>query len=869
MGLRFVLQLNQSFVESVQGRGAGKSVGFGRSRSMSRRLQQEQKPVANSALCGGIIPAMLLLVAFAAVLAAPVAFARVSHPEAQTTSSATSSQKKKLSSKKHPSNAHASTSASALHGQHAAGSRTAHAKTAAARRRHHRRRPLTAKEIARAHRIRRAFVASSQLRPMAQQLAQNRTPPAYAGVAGWAHSHSGEAASAAYLALGHADLLDHKFADAVENLRSARLKGATPAQPNGVLADYADYLTAQAYLQNNQLPQAELVLNDFIAKYPDSIFVPSVPILQANLFTQEGDAKKALAILAHYQGQPIAGHADFQLAQAKAEALAGNNAEANRLLQHVYLDYPLSIEAGVARSQLVTNGILATLAPAERRRHADALYEAGHYSDAVEEYRSLASQSDIDPGERTWLQVAAAECDWKLHRLNKRELDAIPDTNDEAGARRMYLEMELARDAADTGTQQSIVSQMETRFPTSPWLAEALYSSGNMYLLKKDYPNAITYYGELAKRFPTSHYAPSAHWRTAWLNYRLGNYAEAARLFEEQIQKYPGGREIPSALYWRARVYEDQEHNAPAAAEYYKTVVRLYSHYYYGMLAQQHLTALGAVTPLENAALDALQPDTIPELSDDVPEDDPHVIKAQLLANAGLNEYIEPEIRAADGSDEWGAFAEAEIYASYGESWHAMRLLKRALPFYTSAPIEAIPVAYWHILFPQNYWSEIKAAAQKNGLDPYMVASLIRQETEFNPTAISNKNAYGLMQLLPVVGRAMAKQEGLRHFRTDDLLNPSTNILLGTHYLRQTLDKFGGKPEYAFAAYNAGDDRVTDWQSIGNYHGIDEFVESIPFTETREYVQAILRNEEIYRELDKLSTERAADGNSQGAGNRE
>ena len=139
-----------------------------------------------------------------------------------------------------------------------------------------------------------------------------------------------------------------------------------------------------------------------------------------------------------------------------------------------------------------------------------------------------------------------------------------------------------------------------------------------------------------------------------------------------------------------------------------------------------------------------------------------------------------------------------------------------------------------------------------------MVASLIRQETEFNPGAVSNKSAYGLMQLLPTVGRSMAKEEGIHHFQTHDLLNPATNILLGTHYLKQTLDKFGGQPEYAFAAYNAGDDRVTDWQSIGNYHGIDEFVESIPFTETREYVQAILRNEQIYRELDKITAQRAA-----------
>ena len=137
----------------------------------------------------------------------------------------------------------------------------------------------------------------------------------------------------------------------------------------------------------------------------------------------------------------------------------------------------------------------------------------------------------------------------------------------------------------------------------------------------------------------------------------------------------------------------------------------------------------------------------------------------------------------------------------------------------------------------------------KNGLDPYMVASLIRQESEFNPGAISSANAFGLMQLLPSVGRSMAREEGIRHFNEVELLNPETNIRLGSRYLKQTLDKFDGQAAYAFAAYNAGDSRVTDWQSIGKYHGMDEFVESIPFTETRDYVQAILRNESIYRAL--------------------
>ena len=127
-----------------------------------------------------------------------------------------------------------------------------------------------------------------------------------------------------------------------------------------------------------------------------------------------------------------------------------------------------------------------------------------------------------------------------------------------------------------------------------------------------------------------------------------------------------------------------------------------------------------------------------------------------------------------------------------------------------------------------------------------MVASLIRQESEFDPSVVSYANAYGLMQLLPSVGKQMAREEGIGHFETFQLLDPAMNIRLGTRYLRQMLEKFGGVQEYALAAYNAGDSRVVDWQSAGPYHGMDEFVESIPFTQTRDYVEAILRNEETY-----------------------
>ncbi len=695
---------------------------------------------------------------------------------------------------------------------------------------------------------------------MAQQLAANRTPSAYAGVLSYAHAHPGDAAAAAYLALGHAYLLDRNYPAAITNFTQANAQGES-------LDDYADYLTAQAEIQSNRLADAETLLTGFAARHPDSIFVGELPVTIANLSIQQGDPQTALRVLNDHASEAIANHADYLLALARAQQVAGNTDAAAKTFRHIYLGFPLSSEAAQAKLQLQTLGAQAPLTVAERRARADALYAAQRFGEAGDEYRALASDPSADVDLKQSLSVAAAACDYKMKRATIAQVEALPDTANEAGARRLYLLMELARDRGDVEVQQADVNQLEQRFPSSPWLAEALYSSGNMYMLRKDYPQAVNYYLELAKRFPAichkgdsgpcSNYAPSAHWRAAWLTYRQGNYSQAAVLFDEQIANYPGGKEIPSALYWRGKIYQDQEQSPEKAAAYYRKVSTTYLHYYYAQQAAQRLSEMHGVTAIDMPQLSGIHREEIPPLTDDVPEDDVHVVRAKLLANAGLNEYITPEIQASEGSDEWGSFAEAEIYASFGENFKAMHVMKKAISFYASASIDEIPLAYWHILFPQPYWGTIQSESARNGLDPYMVASLIRQESEFNPGVVSHANAWGLMQLLPSVGRQMAKQEGIRHFSENDLLDPNTNIRLGTLYLRQTLDKFGGKPEYAFAAYNAGDDRVADWQSIGGYKGIDEFVESIPFTETRDYVQAIIRNEMIYRELNRAAAPHA------------
>jgi soluble lytic murein transglycosylase len=696
---------------------------------------------------------------------------------------------------------------------------------------------------ARTARIKLAFVASTELRPMAQQLATLRTPAAYAGVTKYAQHHTGEAAAAAYLALGHAYLLDKRYGEAVADFRLARQAGTE-------LADYADFLAARANHEVGNEETAEALLHGFAGRYPESIFVAEAPELEANTLLGMKNAAGAQRVLAAAAGTAAANRPGYQLAQAEVAFVQGQTEQAESLFKRLLLAHPLSAEAEIARAKLTAMGAETSLTTAELRSLADAYYNAGRYPGASEQYRALARRSSLDAASRNSFAVAAAACDLKLKRLTEAQAKALLDTHDESGARRLYLLMELARSRNDLDEQKSIVAEMKSRFPQSQWLAEALHSSANMYMLRRDYAMAVENYSTLATRFPSSKYAAADHWRAGWLSYRQGLYTDAARLFDEQIRLYPSATETVSAIYWRGRLYETQEHKPTLAAANYRTLIRVYQHYFYAQMARQRLAALGNAQPAAQPQLDQFQPPPVPPLEENFPADSPHLAKARLLANAGLNDYIAQEIAADPDSSSWSALAEAQIYASYGESFRAMRTMKRALPSAASASIQSIPMAYWRILFPEPYWNIIKAESAKNHLDPYLVASLIRQESEFNPSVVSYANAYGLMQLLPSVGKAMAREEGMSNFQTFQLLDPATNIRLGTRYLREGLNKFGGVTEYALAAYNAGDNRVEDWQTAGPYQGMDEFVESIPFTETRGYVQSILRNIETYKAID-------------------
>jgi soluble lytic murein transglycosylase len=696
--------------------------------------------------------------------------------------------------------------------------------------------------IARVRRMSRTFVASADLRPMAEQLLDNRTPAAYAGVQKFADQHKDEDAGAlAWLVIGYAHILDNQHALAIPALKKA--------QPHaGELGDYVDYFLAQAQASSGDPQGALATLHQFDSRYPGSLFAREVDVVQANALVSTGQAQAAIDLL-EPQRSPL--RADVELALGRAELKTGSYAKAAESFRRVYYLQPLALESIEAYAELQRLAAERRLPPAnfaDRKKRAETLADNHRAAEAAAEYKDLI---DDTAGDVYGLKVALGGALWKAGRGREARdiLERLPETGDERNAQRVYYLVELAR--SDEKRMGDLISHLRDVAPQSPWLQEGLLAVANQKLLQKDYAASAQFFEELASRFPSGKYASSANWKAAWLQLRQGDVESARLAFERHIALYPVSQEASAAMYWRGRLAEDQK-NLPLARAYYLKVSERYFNAYYAELARERLRDLGESGDVaDEPLLGKIPPAQLPgHFSLTAPADDLHVQKSLVLGNCGLVDFAVRELQkaGADQDDNWITAQMIRLYTEDGHYDRALQTLKRAVPGYFSFQFTALPRPFWEGLFPRPYWENLKRYSSENNLDPFVVASLIRQESEFNPAAISPANAMGLMQILPRVGQQLAKSEKIKGFNDAMLLDPSTNIQLGTLYFKQLLAKYDGHLEYALAAYNAGSGRVDDWRK-NNYRDIHEFVESIPFTETREYVEAIMRNVAVYQRL--------------------
>jgi len=235
-------------------------------------------------------------------------------------------------------------------------------------------------------RVKRAFVASAALKPMARQLLQDRGPAAYAGVENYARAHNDEAGSLAWLVAGYAHVLDRQYPAAIEPLKNARAHA-------GELGDYVDYYLASAYVGAGDPTHAAAVLEGFQTKYPDSLLERDAMVLYAGALVSTGHEQQAIALL---EAHRIPTRADLELVLGRAYSAAGQPVRAVQTLRHIYFTMPLAAEAADAELLLKPLAGLPGVPPItfqEQKTRAELLDLARRHTDAILEYRTLVKQA--------------------------------------------------------------------------------------------------------------------------------------------------------------------------------------------------------------------------------------------------------------------------------------------------------------------------------------------------------------------------------------------------------------------------------------------------------------------------------------------
>jgi soluble lytic murein transglycosylase len=381
--------------------------------------------------------------------------------------------------------------------------------------------------------------------------------------------------------------------------------------------------------------------------------------------------------------------------------------------------------------------------------------------------------------------------------------------------------------ADDDGGAVRYFAQVVDRFPGSPQAPEALYGIGRIAQEAGRWGDARAAYARLVERFPHADLAPEARWRGAWVRWLAGETAAAAEAFATVAAESRDAAQA-GAEYWRARALERLGRDAEARAR----LEHVADHHwatYYATLAEARLGRRREFgTPPSSVATPAF-PGDLPGA---------HAERARVLADLGLRRFARVELDAAAADVPRHALLDA--YRSVGAVGPALRLAHAMRPHGT-------PGALAEYLYPLGYWDAVRPAALAHGVDPLLVVALIRQESLFEPEAVSSAGAHGLMQVMPATARRIRAADGMPPPSTAELRDVATNVDLGVAVLERLLARYDGSAVKALAAYNGGEDAVAKWER--RYAGRDdeEFVEMISFRETRDYVKAVLRNYRLYR----------------------
>ena len=416
--------------------------------------------------------------------------------------------------------------------------------------------------------------------------------------------------------------------------------------------------------------------------------------------------------------------------------------------------------------------------------------------------------------------------------------------------RQLYWQARMWRKKKDEGSMAKVIGQINKKYPLSKAHEDILLEVSRSYKGNNNDEVAEIWWNKLLENFPKKRSGEIAAWELAWYHYQQNNWKTSLKYINDGLRNGINNPEVAAKfVYWQGKLAV-QEKKQERAQRIFNNLLSWYPNTFYGMLAQRTMSSL--------------VPKKIPYKQKDYWHDNP----PELKANEEKTELEFAEFVMAAGDGNIGAkhirnlvdlkspkeliWKSSLVLDEYGE----YRSLQTIVVNHYLGDLKRIPIKdqqVWTFAFPRPYWMDVQNFSKNAGIDPYLALAIMREESLYQADVVSPASARGLMQLMPYTGKRVAKIIGLKLKDEKDLFNPKINIQLGTSYLGQISKRFGEVIQIA-GSYNAGPGRMKEWLKRFPDRDLDEFVESIPYIETRNYVKRVFRTHQLYKAIYEART---------------
>lgn len=637
--------------------------------------------------------------------------------------------------------------------------------------------------------------------------------------------------------------------------------------PSFILNEYAQYYLGESYRRQGRYSEALQAYQSLIDRYPSSLLQPESRFKLARILGLQRKYAESVKVhsefLKKFPQHPLTPRVLWNLGHIFEEQ--GDFRSAVNIYDRLQKTYPYSFWAAQTRER--EKEIFARypdLVPQwndqKLYREGEHLYKLGLFRQAKDVLNRLVQEFPKSPLLEKSLPVLG-RTQYKL-RENQAALETFEDflsrypKNKEIPLvlntmARIYLRL------GDGDKFLTTYNKLLANYPADKWTLDTLYLLGTYYEEDlQDFKKALDIYESLLKKSPQRSRREDTLWRIAWIHYRSGEYQKARDILGKLTENYPDSYYVEEALYWTGKASEKLEDWEKAVASFQKAYIAK-PRSYYGAQSLNRLETLFKEHPkLNHSGFQIPGFPGRPNLRLEVQNRKSEVqnvgpVKIEELTRLALYREAARELEETLRNEKKNLAKHYQLLETYYKArdyQKSVRLSRQYFWNWLSQDGFTAPDDFWKMAYPLGYERLIKRYTT-NQIDPFLVYAIIMAESEFSAEVRSPAGAIGLMQIIYDTGKRLAHNMGITSFSEEMLLNIELNIALGISYLDELLIRFKGNIIPVIASYNAGEERVETWMQRMAGNDMEMFIASIPYRETKQYVQRVLWYYQEYKRI--------------------